>query len=51
MGTIIGHRWVHVKEDMYPQAIVSYMIDGQEYQCKQTYKSYTYNSMKHAKQD
>lgn len=51
VGTVIGHKWVQQSEISYPCAILSYAVDGTDYQCRQTYRSVNYNSAKHAKQD
>ncbi len=50
-GTVIGHRWRHTENMSYPCAVVSYWVDGREYQCVQRYRAILYNSVKHAKAD
>lgn len=50
-GTVIGHRWRHTENMSYPCAVVSYWIDGREYQCVQKYRAILYNSVKHARVD
>ncbi len=51
VGTVIKHQFMCKNDISYPRAIVEYSIDGKNYQCKQTYRSVSYNSLKHAKQD
>lgn len=51
IGTVTGHKWVHQSEISYPCAVLSYTVEGTDYQCRQTYRSVSYNSAKHAKRD
>lgn len=50
-GTVAGHKWVNTENMSYSCAIVTYFVDGKEYQCMQRYRAVFYNSVKHAKCD
>lgn len=50
-GVVVGHKWIQKSEMGFPVAIVEYVVDGNRYTVRQTYRAMIYNSAKHASEN